>query len=93
MITYEKFIPKKHYLTSLKRLVYSGEFSSTAKALGNAISDLIMEHVMFEHISPREDHTVETLIKKQYYLNDIEFLRTAVREFLKKKNSWPGKLD
>lgn len=81
MISYEECL-SKYYLERLKRLVYRDKFSSVAEVLEYAISDLIMEHVDFGHIATDEPHTAQTLIKKQIYPNEREFVRTAVREFL-----------
>ena len=87
MITYEECLSDKH-LNLLKRLVYQGRFSSVAKTLEYAILDIITEHVLFGHIALSEPHTAETLIKKQFYPNRREFVRSAVRELLIREKLW-----
>lgn len=90
MITYEKCL-SEHYLGPLRKLVYRSEFSSVAKVLEYAISDLIMQHVNFGHIAMHDLHDARILIKKGFYISEREFVRTAVREFLKREKLWMKK--
>jgi len=92
MIVYEECL-SRHHLEPLKMLVYINKFSSVTRALGYAISDLIMDHVNFGHIGIYEPHNAKTLIKKGFYKNEEEFVRVAAREFLKKRNLWLKNFD
>ena len=92
MIAYKDCLSDRH-LAPLGELLYRQKFPSIAKAIEYAIVQLIAEHVDCGHIDVNEPHNAQTVIKKNLYLNEGEFVRTAVRNLLRKERLWAKKSD
>jgi len=92
MIDYKECLSDRHLLP-LDILRYRGKFPTVAKAIEYSIAQLIGEHVDCGHINADEPHNAQTLIKKDYYTDEKEFVRVAVRSYLKKEGLWIKKFD